>query len=137
MTAKEIQVIFDVPPNMAKIVEKFPGACAPHIIFAYGDKIYVPGGFKLPFYLVAHETAHCERQQQVGVDHWWEQYLGDATFRYMEELIAHRAEYSALCEVATARNHRRKNLEEVAKKLAAPLYGRLVTVEKAKKDLKA
>jgi hypothetical protein len=125
------------PPNYHRILQTFPNAKNPGVIFAYGDTIYAPGRTSLPPELVAHESVHGERQLAIGVENWWERYLTDPAFRYDEELLAHRAEYRKLCGIAPTRQVRRAGLKMIAKKLAAPLYGCMVTVARAMQDLEA
>lgn len=130
------EIIKSFPPNITAITRVFPLASRTDTIFAYGNFIYVPSGNDLPPELLEHELVHCERQLLQGVDEWWAQYLEDPDFRYHEELLAHRAEYNKLCEMYPTRNRRRHCLQHVARKLAAPLYGNMITVKKAAEDLK-
>ncbi len=123
------------PPNHAEIVKVFPGARSPSVVFAYAPDIYAPGGTNLPPSLVAHEQAHIDRQILIGVEEWWARYLVDKAFRYDEEVIAHAAEYKHLIENAPNRQQRRAALKFVAKKLTLPLYGSLVTMQKAMADI--
>lgn len=128
-----MKIVHSFPPNEAAIRRVF--RLTGGEIFAYGDTIYNPGGEKLPAALIAHEEVH-ERQQGSDVESWWERYLESPRFRLRMELEAHRVEYRVMLELATSRNHRRLCLSHVAKKLAAPLYGRLVKFEDAKKMIK-
>lgn len=125
------------PPNFEEIRAAFPLAANKGVIFAYAPDIYVPDGTELPASLVAHEEVHIARQQDLGVDEWWKRYLIDVKFRFEEELLAHRAEYQFLAAQAESRPVRRQMLKLVAKKLAAPLYGNLISVEKAMQELRA
>lgn len=126
-----MKIISSRPPNFAAIAAVFSGAYGQGVIFAYAPNIYAPNNTGLPPEIIAHETAHIKRQLEIGVEAWWDRYLTDAAFRFDEELIAHRAEYRHLCDNATSRNVRRSALKHVAKKLAAPLYGRMVTMKQA------
>lgn len=119
------------PPNFAKIVEVFPLARGPLVIFAYAPYIYVPNGKPLLTSLIAHETIHVKRQKKMGVELWWDTYLTSPKFRWEEEVLAHRAEYDSLAAMAWSDRARMKALKTVARKLAAPLYGRMVTVTEA------
>ena len=119
------------PPNFMEILEFFPMAMGDGVIFAYGDEIYVPSGRDLPPELLAHELVHCERQKSYGLSAWWDRYLRDAEFRFHEELLAHQAEYQYLVANAASRQLRRAALKQVARKLASPLYKRMVTVKQA------
>lgn len=130
------KIIHTFPPNIAAIVKVFPMATNSGTIFAFGEFIYVPSGKELPPELMAHELVHCERQLKQGVDEWWAQYLVDPDFRYHEELLAHRAEYLKLCELYPTRHQRRYFLQHVAKKLAARLYGKMVTIQRASEDIR-
>lgn len=111
------------PPNIVEICAAIPSARRPGVIFAYGDKIYVPSGNVLEHHLKVHEAVHCIRQKELGVDFWWSKYLTDLRFRYYEELLAHRAEYRSRIEGQPNRNQRRTALKMIAMRLASPLYG--------------
>lgn len=137
----EVTVIQDRPPNFEAIHAVFPGAAGEGVVFAYGDKIYNPSGVTLPPELMAHELAHCERQNEMGLDAWWDRYLVDGDFRYEEELIAHIAEFKSIMSRYNYQEHaisrvRERALDHVAKKLAAPLYGRMVTIHQARAAIK-
>lgn len=100
-----------------------PAARRPGVVFTYGDKIFVPSGKQLTHSLKVHEAVHSIRQQELGVDFWWDRYLTDWRFRYNEELVAHQAEYRDLLRGYPNRNQRRMALKMVAQRLASPLYG--------------
>lgn len=124
------------PPIIDEIRSRFPQAARrAGVVFSYGDKIYVPSGWKLPPETLVHEKVHCERQQKVGVEHWWALYISDPQFMYYEELLARVAEYRYLIGVNPARPYRRRQLKELAKKLADPLYNRVVTRAQAEADM--
>jgi hypothetical protein len=128
------EVVAGRPPNYEAIVAVFPGAADPGVIFAYGDRIYALGGRRLTPALQAHEAVHCSRQGG-RPDHWWELYLTDPKFRLEEELLAHRAEYLAYCARHGNRLKRELALEAIARKLAAPLYGGLISPEDARRAI--
>lgn len=123
------------PPNYAQICAAIPQARMNGVIFAYGDTIYVPSGNPLPHALKVHEAVHGIRQTNLGVDFWWEKYLTDTTFRYYEELLAHAAEYKALCVGVESAKQKKKFLKQVAARLASPLYGANGGWEKVSKDI--
>jgi len=107
------------------------------ILYAWGTKIYNPMGVEIAPEMMAHEEIHGIRQRQQGnLTTWWLDYTNDPEFRLAEEIPAHQAEYQHIIAGATSRNYRRAALKHVAKKLAAPLYGQLISVEQAKKELK-
>jgi hypothetical protein len=134
-----MKIIHSRPPNFDAIAKVFPQAFGRNVLFAYGDVIYAPFVTAVPPHLVAHETVHGQRQLEHdgGPTGWWNRYLHDVLFRYHEELLAHRAEYWALTDKNPSRAIRRSALGEIAKRLASPLYGRMVTFNQAKEDLLA
>lgn len=115
------------------IMKAFPGAVRSDVIFSWGDRIYVlrPGPISAP--LLAHEAVHGGRQttNELAIEHWWVRYMDDPAFRLAEEIPAHIAEFQAMC-IGAGRNDRRRALSLVAGKLAAPLYGRLISKDRAK-----
>lgn len=126
-----MKIIKDYPPNFAAIVKVFPMAVNPNVLFAYHDAIYYRGTEIIPPSLIAHEQVHIDRQGGTveSTEIWWTKYMEDMDFRFNEELLAHRAEWKALCAEAS-RQVRRHALETVAKKLASPLYGRMMSANK-------
>lgn len=124
------------PPNIERIEKVLPNCRRLGTIFAYGEDVYNPFAVPLPFALQAHESIHQARQLDKGVELWWDLYLADINFRYNEELLAHVAEYMAQCPPKAPRNLRRVVLKATAKRLAAPLYGYTVSLEKAEADIK-
>lgn len=124
------------PPNFEQIAAVFPLAQRSTTIFAYHDTIFMSSeGIMLPPQLVKHECVHLQRQQELGVETWWERYLADYAFRYNEEVHAHRAEYQELVRIESNRNMRRHHGRVVTKRLMAPLYKFKVSKERAFKDI--
>jgi len=123
------------PPNYTQICAVIPQARMQGTIFAYGDTIFVPSGKPLSHALKVHEAVHGIRQKEIGVDFWWEKYLSDKTFRYYEELLAHAAEYKALCVGVDNPKVKSKFLKQVATRLASPLYGANGGWEKVSQDI--
>lgn len=129
------KIITARPPNFAAIAQVFPGAYGEGVIFAYAPDIYAPNHTELPPEILAHEQVHIDRQLKQGVKEWWAQYLVDYDFRLEEEILAHQAEY--LCLIKTAsRQVRRSALKAIAKKLASPLYGKMLSFNDATAKLK-
>lgn len=118
------------PPNFDKIAAAFKGAERPGVIFCYGDTIYNPTGGTLSASIIAHEATHSARQGK-GPGGWWDRYIADPQFRFVEELLAHRVEYAAATKGMT-RNQRRQCLRPIARRLSSSLYGGLVSPEQAK-----
>ena len=133
-----IEIVHSRPPNFEDIRKVFPMADLPNVIFAYGHTIYSPSTTPIPIPILKHEYTHCERQgtNEDGIIEWWDKYLKDIDFRYNEELVAHIAEYKKAAELSRNRQHKRMHLKIIAKRLSSPLYGRMITFEDAKKELK-
>ncbi len=129
-----MRIIRERPPMFDEIDAKFHIADRP-VIFAWGDIIYNPKGIPIPPQLIEHEGMHGWRQTDLGVEQWWRNYIDSAAFRLEEEILAHQVEYRALLRDCKNRNARRACLKQTAKRLAAPLYGGMTTVAKARKLL--
>lgn len=132
-----VEIIKDYPPNYSEIVQAFPQVLKQRVIFAYAPYIYAPHSTEIAPELIAHEKVHIARQMDGGVQEWWYLYIEDPEFRYEEELLAHVEEYKTVLASTQNRNIRRSALKIIAKKLSAPLYGRMMTPEKALKDILA
>ena len=129
------RVVFDRPPMFAEIDAKFHVAGKP-VIFSWGDLIYNPERITIPPHLLVHEAMHGWRQRKWGIEQWWRDYIDSPASRLEEEILAHRAEYAALLRVNSNRHARRGHLKQVAKRLAAPLYGGMISAVKARKVLR-
>lgn len=126
-----MNVIRAYPPNYSKIAAVFDLRRWPRAIFCYGDTIYNPSGNEVPLALIAHETAHSERQDGKP-EAWWDRYLADRKFRLEEEIIAHRVEWLRFCADGPNRHDRRGYLAAIAGRLASPFYGSMITVHRAR-----
>lgn len=137
-----MRVIYERPPLFDEIAAVFPDARQPGVLFCFGSAIYAPGPPRpIRRELVAHEQVHCDRQG-VDIEGWWRRYLADEAFRLEEELPAHVAEFRSLCEQyrfqwISARAMRRTFATAIGRKLAAPLYGRMISAEDAKRAILA
>lgn len=123
--------VFDHPPLFALIDAKFHVAGKP-IIFSWGGIVYNPQRIEIPPALWAHEAVHGARQGG-GIEAWWRRYIDDPVFRLVEEIPAHRAEYRQMLAECGNRRARRSYLRQMAKRLAGPLYGRMVTPAAARR----
>jgi hypothetical protein len=132
-----MSIIVARPPNFDLIVKAFPNATNSGVIFAHGDDIYNPSGVEIPAALLAHEAVHGRRQLGCP-DSWWEAYIHDPEFRYVEELYAHVAEFKAQASRSMDRNLRAKLLQSTAQRLVAPLYNYQPprTLSQAMRDLR-
>lgn len=127
-------IIKGVPPNFAEILRAFPAAKGPNVIFSYGDVIYSKSGGIIPREIKVHESVHGERQNELGIETWWDRYIADSAFCFEEELVAHRAEYRAYCEgpPCPGRHARDRALDAIAGRLAGPLYRSTISLAKAR-----
>lgn len=131
-----MRIIRDVPPLFDEIDAAFNVRGKP-VIFAWGDKIYAPMlQGELSKALLLHEQVHGQRQAGVIIA-WWRNYIADPQFRLAEEILAHKAELSHLLTKAKGPSMRAHYLSRTAARLAAPLYGNLITIAEARKVLAA
>jgi len=130
------EVIVDFPPIYSEIEAVFRIHDRRDIVFSFGPVVYNPHNLVIPPELVEHEALHGHRQGtgQRVLD-WWKRYMEDITFRFVEEVHAHRAEYRWLMDNGN-RQTRRTACKLVAAKLASPLYGNLVSASEAQKVIK-
>ena len=128
------EIVVDFPPNIKAIRKVFP--ISGHEIFAYGGTIYNPSGSELTPALIAHEEVHF-RQQGKWPKSWWMRFLKSPAFRLRQELEAHRVEYRVFCRGHKDRNSQAKYLRAISKRLAAPMYGSMITTPEAIKAILA
>lgn len=128
------RIVCEDPPMISEISKAFY-LRDNSVIFSWGDIIYNPNNVNISPALIAHEAVHGKRQQS-DVEAWWHEYIDNPSFRLLEETLAHMAEYRYLRDHSINRNQRRTCLKQTAKRLAAPLYGRMVTTSQAVKLLK-
>jgi len=141
-----MKIIVGQPPNYEEIVKAIPSVKKFSVIYAWGDRMYAPTTKTVPKHLIAHESVHMARQRafvialyetqwesiteasrEEGIDAWWNCYLNDMKFRFDEELPAHQGEYLWFLQNGAHRPERRRALSEISRRLAGPLYGRLIT----------
>lgn len=126
-----MNIVIGRPPNHDRIAAAFPLARFPGAIFCYGGTIYNPGGGPVTPPLLAHERVHSYRQGG-DPESWWDRYLADPAFRLAEELPAHQAEWLHFCREGHGRGERRRYLAQLAERLSSPLYGSLITKDRAR-----
>lgn len=137
-----MKVVFGFPPNYAEVAALFP-VKGREVYFAWGDTVFVTNSQKMPSAaIMAHEAVHGQQQAAIrcinlnmAVNFWWSRYMEDPAFRLDQELPAHAAELAHKLRGASGRNDRRRLTSIVAGKLAAPLYGGLISKERAKDEL--
>lgn len=126
-----MRIVADFPPLYDEIAAAFDlrGIQA---IFCWGGRIYNPSGILITPALMAHEAVHGARQG-LDITGWWRRYIEDPAFRLAEEIPAHREEYRVTVEHARNRNERRAAEKGIARRLASPLYGRMITLPAARR----
>ena len=134
LPARDVTVVNEWPPNIEAIRAVLP--VTERNIFAYDHKIYNPGGGILPLELLAHEKVHFEQQDETGVEAWWDRFLADPEFRLSQEIPAHKAEHAAFCRMHKDRNQMAQHLRALGQRLAAPMYGGIITVNEAMKAIR-
>lgn len=128
----KMDIRLEPPPNATEIEKVFPGVTngIKPILFCYGYTIYNPAKIVIPIQLIAHEAVHALQQDTYDKDEWWDDYLEYSSFRLHQETDAHRIEIQCFNE-HNNRHLRRSYRKDVARRLAGPLYGNLITVKKA------
>jgi hypothetical protein len=131
------EIVTDYPPIYDDIAIAFNLHPNDSVIFSWGERIYNPTGGTIDPELIAHEAVHGMRQGSNDDDirSWWAYYMQDWQFRLAEEVMAHRAEYQWLMANGN-RRQRRSALKHTSNRLAAPLYGRMITTSAAKDILR-
>jgi hypothetical protein len=130
-----MRVVNGYPPNYKDIVATLHPTA--NTVFTYGNTVYAPGHDWIDNALAVHEGVHSQRQEEgVGPLKWWELYLQDPQFRLTEELVAYRAQYKYFCKQVKAKKVRRAFLEAIAKDLSGPMYGGLMTFDRAKAEIR-
>lgn len=132
------EVVNDWPPNIEAIREVLP--VSDRNIFAYDEVIYNPGAGALSNALIAHEEVHFSQQASTpgGPEQWWKKFLASPSFRLSQEIDAHRMEWRVwLASGRRSRLERRVMLKSLSKRLAAPMYGGIISIGKAKKAIKS
>lgn len=139
-----MKVIRAYPPNFSQIAAAFPVKGVPGIIYAYGDRIYAPGSKgDLPSWILAHEEVHGRQQKYICKDigciaqYWWFRYITEPQFRLEQEIPAHRAEWDSY---RNASHHvtdeiGMRYLDRIAARLSSPLYGNLISKERAIEEI--
>jgi hypothetical protein len=125
----------EFPPNIDAIDAAFHVKEKP-VIYAYGGVIYNPHRVFLHHFLIEHEKVHLARQGDDPAG-WWDRYIKDDVFRYIEELFAHRRELAVRQRGKDGKKYTSYALlKETARRLSAPFYGyKRVTLKIAECDL--
>jgi hypothetical protein len=134
-----MKVVTTFPPNYREINDAFNVRGQP-VIFCYGGRIYNPLRVQVGPDLIAHESVHSHRQLAFagGPVAWWQLYIADPAFRLEEELPAHQAEYRYWVgrpgmdrPVRGYRSELAFRQLSIARRLASPLYGAMISLAEA------
>jgi hypothetical protein len=123
-----MNILYEFPPNVAKIrevidLDRFPRAC-----FTYGRTIYNPSKGHIDEPLGIHEAQHSLQQDAAGgPEAWWNRWLREPKFRAEQELEAYGLQYRRYCELHKDRNERARELQRLAADLSSPQYGSVLS----------
>jgi|CXWL01.1.fsa_nt_gi hypothetical protein len=125
-----MKILIEQPPNIEDIRKVF--TINDTTVFTYKDTIYNPHNCPIDIPIMAHEEVH-SRQQGEDPEGWWKKYLEDPVFRIEQEAVAYSMQYWMQCQFIKNRDTRALNLQRLAETLAGDMYGKMMTVEEAKK----
>lgn len=129
-----MQIIYgEYPPNYKEIAITFGIKNSGGIVFTYGDKLFVPSGQEPDKHLMRHEETHECQQTAMGIKEWWDRYLVDPGFRFMQELEAYRNQYRSMAALSLP--NRLAYLNHIATDLSGPMYGNLLTKSEAVNEI--
>lgn len=120
----------------------FPGADMAHTFIAFGRSIYCP--YDPPIDIVKHEIVHLEQQKYSYLYAlvWWWKYYWSLSFRYSQELAAYAHQATVIKKLNRITNSKKaidnwmpKVYLSIAKLMASPMYGGMVTEQQALVDL--
>lgn len=120
------------PPVWDRLVAHFgPSVRWGKTCVTYGDTCYA--GFPLTPDLEVHELVHV--MQQSNPEAWWDRYLADPAFRLDQELAAYRQQYKFAKTILNNRNTLFKLRDKIARDLASPMYGNIISYADAFKEI--
>ncbi len=121
-------------PKLWRVIKLFNRNYKPAgTTFTFGDKIYAEGDPGPS--TRAHEEVHCRQMRYsklIGVVHFVRFHFSKS-FRFRMELEAFRAQYQFLVDLAPGSKNRTAHI--LARELSGPLYGRLCTLEEARRAI--
>jgi len=140
-----LQIINDYPPNINEIRKYLP--IHDKVVFTYGYRLFNPKGYRIDPALMKHEMKHADQQAEYGMTgfwipakyriyKWWRRYLRDKAFRLSQELPAYQSQYQEYAKILKDRNKLHNLTLMLAKDLASPLYGSLLSTAQALEAIK-
>ncbi len=121
------------PPNISKIRATFQVPIG--AVFTYGAYIHNPDNSVITEDIIIHEKTH-EIQQGSDPEAWWNLYMVDSQFRLFQEVEAYRNQYAFYCRKVKDRNKRDKFLRKLGNDLGSEMYGNIISVSGAMKQIK-
>lgn len=103
------------PPIFDRLHKQFGVEWGGNLCVAYGDTIH--HSKELTSDVLMHESFHLSRQKDPT--QWWERYIRDSKFRFIEELLAYRVQYKFLKSGIKDRNEIARHLFRLAKDLSS------------------
>lgn len=125
-----MNIVVGLPPVYPEIVAH--GITPPDTaIYTYGDIIFNPSGGELSDDLKRHEETHQLQHAMIGARHWWTMWLNDPRFRVEQELAAYQKQYRFFCGVRRDRNEQARFAVALARAMAGPMYGNVISFDEA------
>jgi hypothetical protein len=103
------------------------------VIITYGDTVHCK--YHIPADKIIHENVHVKQQTDYGVKAWWDRYFIEEKFRLSQELEAYKAEAKFIKNNIKDRNGRYMFIHQMAKELSSSMYGNIITLDQALKEL--
>ena len=152
---EDVKIKHKKPPIFDAVCNTF-GMNLSHMIFTYGDTIYVPNGQELPDHIIEHEKVHMKQQshEYINKTHdvefsnepldirkmtpelWWGKFLREPAFRVDQEARAYARQYRFICKTLKDKNARAKVLYDFAGILSGKSYGNCISHVLATKEIK-
>src|SRR3990167_676952 len=120
----------ECPPIFGRLEKAFGVEWGGDLVIAYDGTIYHTN--QLDTSVIVHESVHLKRQGK-NSDAWYESYIRDPKFRFGEELLAYREQYSFLKEITRDRNELARRWYRLAKDLSSAMYGSVISHQEALK----
>lgn len=128
---QKMKIVIGYPPNHREIKKRF-NLTQKGVIFTYGNFIFNPDNWDIPYHLLKHEATHARQQAAFGnVDEWWDKYMADDEFRLDMEIEAYYYQYQYFCKNKKDPMKRQIFLQKIAHDLSSSIYGNIISFEDA------
>ncbi len=125
------------PPNIEEIKTFF--TLSKGTAFTYGNVLYNPDNGPIDVAFIVHEATH-QRQQTTAPmtpEKWWHVYLRSEEFRLSQEVEAYQNQYKEQKKHVKDKNQLNSYLQALARDLSGPMYGSIISSERAKEVIKS